>query len=520
MAKTTYYALSPSLVIDEVDTLLKESFSLKMGHQEDSSHTFYDTFDWRLYKNGWCFFCEPGRWALETLGGERLAEFESECVPRFSSDFPEGEHWDELAKSLEPRALLALLTVVNTTVHYTAINKKQQTVARLVLNKQRRLAAIEPDPTVWISLTPLKGYRREYRQLKAVLEESQARDVGKIHTYAFKSQGLHPRNYSTKVSVGFTAETTTELATKTLLRHNLRIMGDNLDGIRRDLDVEYLHDFRVAIRRTRSLLAQIKGALDPDVTRRALSDFSWLGGVTNAVRDMDVFLLGADHFRRLLPVNYRPAIQTFLDYLSQRRMDEHKVMLRLLDGERCAELFTDWLEFLEKPEEDEARQGVHANQAIEKRALKVIGKRFHRVIKQGLAVDGDSPDQALHDLRIQCKKLRYLLEFFASIFPKKIVKALVSKLKQFQENLGEYNDLCVQAQVLDDFTKRVLYPRGDARDELVAMGILMGELHARKRLVRNDFTPAFLSFADKATHALFAQLGGSKGQGSGLKSQS
>ena len=277
--------------------------------------------------------------------------------------------------------------------------------------------------------------------------------------------------------------------------------------IPKDIDVEFLHDFRVAVRRTRSLLVQIKGALEPVATRHAKSEFSWLGRATNVVRDMDVFLLEADRFRRLLPIEYRPAIQTFLDYLSQKRMDERKVMLDILDGKRCSELLTDWQDFLEKPEADVAKLGAHGRQAIRKRALKVINKRFHRVINEGLDIDESSPDQALHGLRIQCKRLRYLLEFFASIFPKNIVKSLISKLKQLQENLGEFNDLCVQVQVLDDFTKKVLSPREDARGELVAMGILMGEFYARKRMVRNDFTAAFLSFADEPTHSLFAQLG-------------
>ena len=52
-------------------------------------------------------------------------------------------------------------------------------------------------------------------------------------------------------------------------------------------------------------------------------------------------------------------------------------------------------------------------------ARKFMLKRFKTVLKRGKAINDDTPDEALHDLRIDCKKLRYLLEFFASLFSQK-----------------------------------------------------------------------------------------------------
>ena len=40
---------------------------------------------------------------------------------------------------------------------------------------------------------------------------------------------------------------------------SLQTLRINEDGVRKDLDSEFLHDFRVAVRRTRSALSQIKG---------------------------------------------------------------------------------------------------------------------------------------------------------------------------------------------------------------------------------------------------------------------
>ena len=68
-------------------------------------------------------------------------------------------------------------------------------------------------------------------------------------------------------------------------------MKDNEKGIIDDIDSEFLHDFRVAVRRTRSLLGQIRYVLPKRRVTRFKRDFAWLGEVTGPARDMDVYLL-------------------------------------------------------------------------------------------------------------------------------------------------------------------------------------------------------------------------------------
>ena len=58
----------------------------------------------------------------------------------------------------------------------------------------------------------------------------------------------------------------------------LGILMANDPGVRANLDTEFLHDFRVAIRRTRSLLRQIKHVFPPDVVEHFSTEFSWMVG--------------------------------------------------------------------------------------------------------------------------------------------------------------------------------------------------------------------------------------------------
>ena len=58
----------------------------------------------------------------------------------------------------------------------------------------------------------------------------------------------------------------------------------------------------------------------------------------------------------------------------------------------------------------------------------------------GRRIGDDSPAEALHDLRKKGKELRYLLEFFASLYAADVVKPMVSTLKGLQDVLGRFQD--------------------------------------------------------------------------------
>ena len=62
--------------------------------------------------------------------------------------------------------------------------------------------------------------------------------------------------------------------------------------------------------------------------------------------------------------------------------------------------------------------------------------------------------EAVHRLRIECKKLRYLMEFFAELFPKEEGSAVLRLLRRLQTRLGEFNDALVQQRSLMNYWER------------------------------------------------------------------
>jgi inorganic triphosphatase YgiF len=78
--------------------------------------------------------------------------------------------------------------------------------------------------------------------------------------------------------------------------------------------------------------------------------------------------------------------------------------------------------------------------------LPLLQRRLRRLFRQ---VRGDAAqfatldDVARHRLRKRVKRLRYLSEFAASLFPAKRLQAFLERLAPAQQALGDFNDVCV-----------------------------------------------------------------------------
>jgi CHAD domain-containing protein len=74
-------------------------------------------------------------------------------------------------------------------------------------------------------------------------------------------------------------------------------------------------------------------------------------------------------------------------------------------------------------------------------------KRRHKRFIQGARLAHTLNAEDRHEVRIDLKKLRYTLDFFESLYPKKRVQAFLRALTSTQELLGHMNDLAT-AEVL------------------------------------------------------------------------
>jgi len=135
----------------------------------------------------------------------------------------------------------------------------------------------------------------------------------------------------------------------------------------------------------------------------------------------------------------------------------------------------------------------------------VITKRLRRILRDGQAIGPEDPRCGLHRLRIQGKKLRYALEFFASLFPKAETRTAIRQLKKLQNNLGDFNDLSVQQDMLASHIKELQGSTAQAHAESAALGGLITTLFHEQRAVRQHFETAFARFASTDNQDLFTR---------------
>ncbi len=166
---------------------------------------------------------------------------------------------------------------------------------------------------------------------------------------------------------------------------------------------------------------------------------------------------------------------------------------------------TAWQAFLDAPLEEQP-DAPNALRPAGELAQERIWRMVRRTRDESLAIDGDTPAETIHDLRKTAKKLRYLIEFFHSIYPRKKLNRAVTELKQLQNVLGEFQDRQVQIETLERFA-RDMNRAGDYPPETVlAMGALTGHLYTLEVEARDSLPEHIDRFTNPKTMKLFRDL--------------
>jgi CHAD domain-containing protein len=105
----------------------------------------------------------------------------------------------------------------------------------------------------------------------------------------------------------------------------------------------------------------------------------------------------------------------------------------------------------------------------------------------------------VHQLRIECKKLRYLMEFFAELIPAEAGAVMLKMLRRLQNRLGEFNDASVQQQSLLDFWAQ----KGTEAEIALGVGGLVAILYHRQRQTLGLVQQALAEFCGSGTARVF-----------------
>ncbi|MCP1676212.1 phosphohistidine phosphatase [Natronocella acetinitrilica] len=251
------------------------------------------------------------------------------------------------------------------------------------------------------------------------------------------------------------------------LEHQYQLIRELEPGVIAGFDPEFLHQYRVNLRRSRAIGESVLAAVKVPGLRKGLKRLKRRAQATSDLRDLDVFLASLSQQRPLLAPRVQPALQA---WLSSRRDVEHQALCEQLASEAYAREKLVWGRFL-------------ASGSFRKALRKLTRKRVQTVLTEQVAqhdrslasITVASPDEALHDLRKGVKRIRYLAE----LDPERH-RDLLSSLRQRQNLLGNFQDLCTWQAWVGEFAAEL---DGDS-DQRAGLNGWLAELGQQKQALR------------------------------------
>jgi CHAD domain-containing protein len=251
---------------------------------------------------------------------------------------------------------------------------------------------------------------------------------------------------------------------RVLLRRHLRRLLAAEREVRADKEIEAVHSLRVATRRLRATL-RLVAPVGPTRTLRAHGKaIGRLARCAGAVRDRDVLLADLAARGPELPEQLQPSLEALRAALQQERDAAHRELIAYCDSDEHAAFCKAFARTI----------GGCAGWDEGPRVRDLGGSTLWRHYEALRAHDhGGIPadPEELHAMRIDGKRMRYVLELFGDTLGPRADEA-VAPLTAFQDHLGGLNDVAVARGALAPFAD------DEATAPAVAAYLALREQHA------------------------------------------
>ena len=483
------------------------AMGFEFGTSQVVTRSLLDTVDRRLFRAGLRLEARESDGMELILTGHRSADahLRVDAAPRFPDELPPGPFRSRLAAVVEVRALLPVLHVTATRSAGRRHNRAGKVVSTVEIYERVRVDDLNVAECT-VEIDELAGYAKHASAArKALVELGLPTLSGDTLTMAAAALGLQIAGDSGPSAVPLDPAMPAIVGFRLVLAELAATIVANWQGTIEQLDPEFLHDLRVAIRRTRTVLAEGKRVLPSAIVKDAGQRFSRLGSMTGPARDLDVHLIGWDADTTALPDAVVPALEPVHALLAQRNETAHQTLARVLGSDDATELMLTAATWWRGPALDDP-PGDHADRPLGKVVAKRIARAQAKLVERGRLIRPDTPPEQVHDLRKDAKRLRYLLECFATLLDDAPRKAFVRRLKDFQDNLGEHHDAAIHVAMLQEIS-RELHLRHASPETMLAIGQLIAQLDRRRAATRLAFAERFAAYDTKATQrALDAAL--------------
>ncbi len=420
---------------EELDLALKKctEYSFDLFNTKKSDIIVYDSFDGRLLSKDILLFHSGENFYLLNPKNKKYNFFE---FNHSSNVFKIPELKDEkIKKILSPfsvKALMPLLSINGVITVYNLKNSDKKTIAKC------KKCQLDDEFFTFLVITPLKGFKNETDEFVNLLKSfglnySKGDIVRELINIYPK---LHV-TYSNKIQTVLKQDDLSDQAVALIITELLKKAEANIDGILHDYDTEFLHDYRVSLRKARSILSEVGDVFDKEKTKYFRGILKTFAQITNNLRDIDVYLLKIPEFKEELPEHLRYGLEDVESYLRMLRESETKKVNNFLQSTEFKANFGEAVDFFQKGYTD--YPGELAGKRIYDVAADAINSCLGGHVRRVKKSKSMTPE-TLHKLRIDFKKLRYLIEAFGNVVYGEKTEALLDKLKKFQDEIGLYHD--------------------------------------------------------------------------------
>lgn len=489
----------PIRELRERERRLVENLALERAADERLEGWLLETFDGRLFRDGGLVERREGPDATELiwtdldLVGERGRIRPAPAPPILAPSLPAGPVGERLGELLADRALLAVGHLRRRRHTWAMRDAHGKIVLRVLVESAIEFTPAGDRPRrrlpAQIHVEGLRGYEDAFARAQALVakwrgvEAASSPFATELLGLAGWEPGHDPSTLRYEIGPGSSAAE----GFRNIFAALLDVIEVNLPGTIEALDDEFLHDLRVAIRRTRTLIASARDVIAEPSREAFAREFRWLGGETSWLRDLDVYLLHFDQFVARAPRASEHELEPLRALLRSHRERAREHVATVLRAERTRTLLRRWRAFLET----EVESGAWATEpTLVPLAVDRVRRAEKRVLRLGRSIDGDSPDEEFHELRKRAKKLRYLLEFFGEVIDAEASRERIRELKDLQDLLGAHQDRAVQIAALERFGEELM----DVPATRASIHALVHSLDAERRAFREDFARHFSAY--------------------------
>lgn len=241
--------------------------------------------------------------------------------------------------------------------------------------------------------------------------------------------------------------------------------------------IEGVHKMRVSLRRMRTLVRLYGDRFDEKAMRDLVIGMRKTARKLGAVRDLDVLIEHLQDYQQTLPSDDQQQFEPLVKHWQKRQRKARRAMDEYLDSKSYRRFVEGMAAFTSHP-----GVGVVDDGGVPRQVRHVLGStiwRRYEAVWAYAPILNHADEETLHALRIECKFLRYSLEFFRDVLGETKATPLIVPVVALQEHLGDLHDASV-ARVIMDLAGETATP---AREQYLAsreaeLGRLAEELPA------------------------------------------